>query len=218
MKNIRTLRRDFHVDMTTVQTYPQQGKFLEKRNGYTPQAGRIPLRSTTILAVRRNGQVAIGGDGQVTLGDIAIKHSARKIRKIHDDRVLIGFAGSASDAITLYENLEKKLEKYRGHLQKSAVELAREWRTDRMLRQVDALLIAADASDSYLISGQGDVIAPDDDVLAIGSGASIALSAARALLKYSALTAPELIAEALQITSEICIYTNARIEVETIKT
>lgn len=176
------------------------------------------IRSTTILAVRRNGQVAIGGDGQVTLGDTAIKHSARKIRKIHDDRVLIGFAGSASDAITLYENLEKKLEQYRGNLQKSAVELAREWRTDRMLRQVDALMIAADASDSYLISGQGDVIVPDDDVLAIGSGASIALSAARVLLKYSTLTAPELIGEALQITSDICIYTNAHIEVETIKT
>jgi len=176
------------------------------------------IRSTTILAVRRNAQVAIGGDGQVTLGDTAIKHSARKIRKIHDDRVLIGFAGSASDAITLYENLEKKLEQYRGNLQKSAVELAREWRTDRVLRQVDALMIAADATDGYLISGNGDVIAPDDDILAIGSGGSIAIAAAKALLKYSNLSAKEIISEALQLTSEICIYTNARIEIETIET
>lgn len=175
------------------------------------------IRSTTILAVRRDAQVAIAGDGQVTLGDTAIKHGARKIRKIHNDQVLIGFAGSASDAITLYENLEKKLEQYRGNLQKSAVELAREWRNDRVLRQVDALMIAADANDSYLISGNGDVIAPDDDVLAIGSGSSIALAAAKAMLKYSDLTAKEIVSEALQLTSEICIYTNARIETDTIE-
>ena len=175
------------------------------------------IRSTTILAVRRDGEIAIGGDGQVTLGDTAIKHGARKIRKIHDDRVLIGFAGSASDAITLYENLEKKLQQYRGNLQKSAVELAREWRSDRILRQVDALMIAIDANDAFLISGNGDVIAPDDDVLAIGSGASIALAAAKMLLKYSDLTAKEVISEALQLTSEICIYTNAQIEIDTIE-
>ena len=175
------------------------------------------IRSTTILAVRRNGEIAIGGDGQVTLGDTAIKHSARKIRKIHDDRVLIGFAGSASDAITLYENLEKKLQQYRGNLQKSAVELAREWRSDRVLRQVDALMIAIDANDGYLISGNGDVIAPDDDVLAIGSGAPIALAAAKVLLKHSDLTAKAVVSEALQLTSEICIYTNAQIEIDTIE-
>ena len=175
------------------------------------------IRSTTILAVRRDAEIAIGGDGQVTLGDTAIKHSARKIRKIHDDRVLIGFAGSASDAITLYENLEKKLQQYRGNLQKSAVELAREWRSDRVLRQVDALMIAVDANDGYLISGNGDVIAPDDDVLAIGSGAPIALAAAKVLLKHSNLTAKEIISEALQLTSEICIYTNAQIEIDAIE-
>ena len=175
------------------------------------------IRSTTILAVRRDEEIAIGGDGQVTLGDTAIKHGARKIRKIHDDRVLIGFAGSASDAITLYENLEKKLQQYRGNLQKSAVELAREWRSDRVLRQVDALMIAIDANDGYLISGNGDVIAPDDDVLAIGSGAPIALAAAKVLLKHSNLTAKEIISEALQLTSEICIYTNAQIEIDTIE-
>lgn len=176
----------------------------------------MQIRSTTILAVRRDGEVAIGGDGQVTLGDTAIKHGARKIRKIHDNRVLIGFAGSASDAITLYENLEKKLQQYRGNLQKSAVELAREWRNDRVLRQVDALMIAVDATDGYLISGNGDVIAPDDDVLAIGSGAPIALAAAKVLLKHSDLTAREIISESLQLTSEICIYTNAQIEIETV--
>ena len=175
------------------------------------------IRSTTILAVRRDAQVAIAGDGQVTLGDTAIKHGARKIRKIHNDKVLIGFAGSASDAITLYENFEKKLEQYRGNLQKSAVELAREWRSDRVLRQVDALMIAADANDSYLISGNGDVIAPDDNVLAIGSGSSIALAAAKAMLKYSDLTAKEIVSEALQLTSEICIYTNGRIETDIIE-
>ena len=175
------------------------------------------IRSTTILAVRRDAEIAIGGDGQVTLGDTAIKHGARKIRKIHDDRVLIGFAGSASDAITLYENLEKKLQQYRGNLQKSAVELAREWRNDRILRQVDALMIAVDANDGYLISGNGDVIAPDDDVLAIGSGAPIALAAAKILLKHSDLTAKEVISEALQLTSEICIYTNDQIEIDTIE-
>ena len=139
-----------------------------------------------------------------------------KFARIHSDKVVIGFAGSASDAITLYENLEKKLEQYRGNLQKAAVELAREWRSDRVLRQVDALMIAADANDGYLISGNGDVIAPDDDVIAIGSGSSIALAAAKAMLKYSDLTAKEIVSEALQLTSEICIYTNARIEIDTI--
>ena len=176
------------------------------------------IRSTTILAVRRNGQIAIGGDGQVTLGDTAIKHGAIKIRKIYEDQVLIGFAGSGSDALTLFENLEKKLEKYRGNLQKSAVELARDWRSDRILRRAEALMIAIDNKDSFLISGNGDLIIPDDDVLAIGSGGSIALSATRALLKHSKLTASEIVAEALKITSEICIYTNASIRIETIET
>ncbi len=176
------------------------------------------IRSTTILAVRRNDQIAIGGDGQVTLGDTAIKHGAKKIRKIYNEQVLIGFAGSGSDALTLFENLEKKLEQYRGNLQKSAVELARDWRSDRILRRADALMIAIDNKDSYLISGNGDLIIPDDDVLAIGSGGSIALAATRALLKFSNLTAVEVVAEALKITSEICIYTNSSIEIESIVT
>lgn len=175
------------------------------------------IRSTTILAVRRDNQIAIGGDGQVTLGDTAIKHGAKKIRKIHEDRVLIGFAGSASDALTLYENLETKLEQFRGNLQRAAVELARDWRSDRVLRRVDALMIAIDAEGGYLISGAGDVISPDDDVLAIGSGGSIALSAAKALLSFSSLSAEDIVQEALKITSQICIYTNDEITTECIE-
>ena len=175
------------------------------------------IRSTTILAVRRDNQIAIGGDGQVTLGDTAIKHGAKKIRKIHEDRVLIGFAGSASDAITLYENLETKLEQFRGNLQRAAVELARDWRSDRVLRRVDALMIAIDVEGGYLISGAGDVISPDDDVLAIGSGGSIALSAAKALLSFSSLSAEDIAQEALKITSQICIYTNDEITTECIE-
>ncbi len=175
------------------------------------------IRSTTILAVRLGDTVAIGGDGQVTLGDVTIKHSARKIRRIHNDQVLIGFAGAASDALTLYEMLEKNLERYRGNLQRAAVELAREWRTARALRRVDALLIAVDTEGSYLISGNGDVISPDDDVLAIGSGAPSAIAAARALHAHSTLSASEIVMESLKITGEICIYTNSRIEVETLK-
>ncbi len=175
------------------------------------------IRSTTILAVRRDNQVAIGGDGQVTLGETAIKHHAKKIRKVHNDRVLLGFAGSASDAIALYENLEKKLEQYRGNLQRAAVELARDWRSDRILRRTSALMIAVDAEGTFLLSGSGDVITPDDGVSAIGSGGNIAMSAARALLKHSSLTAKDIVAEALKITSEICIYTNDHIEIETLE-
>lgn len=176
------------------------------------------IRSTTILAVRRDNQIAIGGDGQVTLGDTAIKHGARKIRKIHEDSVLLGFAGSASDALTLYEKLESKLEQYRGNLQRAAVELARDWRNDRVLRRVDALMIAMDADGGYLISGAGDVISPDDNVLAIGSGGSVALSAAKALLSFSSLAAKDIVQEGLKITSRICIYTNDEIAIESIET
>ena len=169
------------------------------------------LRSTTILTVRRGKDVALGGDGQVTLGDTVIKHSAKKIRKIHQNRVLIGFAGTAADGLTLFEKLEKKLDQYR-HLQRAAHELVQDWRGDRVLRRVEALMIAADAESSYLISGNGDLIMPDDGVLAIGSGGSIALAAARALLQQTALSPTEIVIEALKITSQICIYTNDTIE------
>ena len=171
------------------------------------------IKSTTIITVRRNGGVAIGGDGQVTLGDTIIKHGAKKIRKIYDDRVLIGFAGSAADGLTLYEMLENKLEQHR-HLQRAAHELAKEWRTDRILRRMEALMIAADADTSYLISGNGDLIMPDDGVLAIGSGGDIALASARSLIQHSELSAVEIVSESLKIASEICIYTNNQIEIE----
>ena len=169
------------------------------------------LRSTTILTVRKGKDVALGGDGQVTLGDTVIKHSAKKIRKIHQNRVLIGFAGTAADGLTLFEKLEKKLDQYR-HLQRAAHELVQDWRGDRVLRRVEALMIAADAESSYLISGNGDLIMPDDGVLAIGSGGSIALAAARALLQQTGLSPTEIVTEALKITSQICIYTNDTIE------
>ena len=175
------------------------------------------IRSTTILAVRRDNQIAIGGDGQVTLGDTAIKHGAKKIRRAYNDQVLLGFAGSAADALTLFENLEKKLDEYRGNLQRSAVEFARDWRSDRVLRRSEALIIAVDAESGYLLSGSGDVLEPDDGVIGIGSGGSIALSAARALLIHSSLTAKEIAKEALKITSEICVYTNDSIEIETLE-
>jgi len=169
------------------------------------------LRSTTILTVRRGKDVALGGDGQVTLGDTVIKHSAKKIRKIHQNSVLIGFAGTAADGLTLFEKLEKKLDQYR-HLQRAAHELVQDWRGDRVLRRVEALMIAADAEASYLISGNGDLIIPDDGVLAIGSGGSIALAAARALLQQTELSPAEIVTESLKITSQICIYTNDTIE------
>lgn len=175
------------------------------------------IRSTTILAVRRGNQVAIGGDGQVTLGDTIVKHSAKKIRKVYKDCVLLGVAGSASDALHLYENLEKKLEQYRGNLQRAAIEFARDWRSDRILRRLEALMIAVDAEGGYLLSGSGDVISPDDGVLAIGSGGSIALSAARALVKHSSLTATEIVEDALRITSDICIYTNNCLEIKSLE-
>ena len=175
------------------------------------------IRSTTILMVRRDNQIAIGGDGQVTLGDTAIKHGANKIRRAYNDQVLLGFAGSAADAFTLFENLEKKLDQYRGNLQRAAVEFARDWRSDRVLRRTEALLVAVDIERAYLLSGNGDVLEPDDGVLGIGSGGSIALSAARALLKHSSLTAKEIVEEALQITSNICVYTNDSIKTETLE-
>ena len=176
------------------------------------------IRSTTMLSVRRDNQVAVGGDGQVTLGHNAIKHTAKKIRRAYNDCVLLGFAGSAADALALYEKLETKLEQYRGNLQRAAVEFARDWRSDRVLRRSEALLVVVSAESAYLLSGGGDVIVPDDGVLAIGSGGGIALAAARALLKHTSLSAREIVEEALQITSNICIYTNNAIEIETLET
>jgi len=171
------------------------------------------VRSTTVLAVRRNGRVAMGGDGQVTVGDTIVKASARKVRALKDGKILAGFAGAVADAFTLFEKLEEKLERYPGNLTKAVVELAKDWRTDRYLRRSNALLAVADRQHLFLVSGTGDVIEPDDDILAIGSGGTYALSAARALQRHSTLEAPEIVREALKIAGEICIYTNQDIVV-----
>lgn len=172
------------------------------------------IRSTTIICVRHKGKVALAGDGQVTIGDTVVKAGARKIRKLYNQKMLAGFAGSAADGMALFAKFESKLEEFRGNLRRAAVELAKEWRTDRILRRLEALLIVADAENSYLISGSGDLIEPDDGILAIGSGGPFAMAAARALLAYSDLSAPEIATEAMKIAAGICIYTNSNIIVE----
>ncbi|TGK18891.1 ATP-dependent protease subunit HslV [Leptospira fluminis] len=174
------------------------------------------IYATTILCVRRNGKVAIAGDGQVSFGNTVMKNSARKVRKLYGDRIVSGFAGSAADAFTLFELFEKKVHEFGGSLSRSAVELAREWRTDRMLRRLEAMLIVADKDDSFLISGTGDVISPDDGILAIGSGGNYALAAARALYGTTPLEPSQIVKEAMRIAADICIYTNHNIIVEEI--
>ncbi len=171
-------------------------------------------RATTVLSVRHKGQVAMAGDGQVSLGQTVLKHSARKVRKLYQDRILVGFAGTAADAFALYAKFEGKLEEFRGNLPRAAVELAKEWRTDRILRRLDALLAAADRDHAFIISGTGEVIEPDDGVIGIGSGGPYALAAARALIAHSALTAREVVEEAIKIAAAICVYTNDQITVE----
>jgi len=173
-------------------------------------------RSTTILAVRRNGVTAVGGDGQVTLGSSVIKHGARKIRRLYHDRVIVGFAGSAADGLALMERLEAKLEEFRGNLIKAAVQLAKDWRTDKYLRRLEALLLAVDKEHMLLISGNGDIIEPDEPVLAIGSGGDYARAAALALYRNTDLSAREIVEKSLKIASEICIYTNDRFIIEEI--
>ncbi|TGK34999.1 ATP-dependent protease subunit HslV [Leptospira gomenensis] len=174
------------------------------------------IRSTTILCVRKNGTVAIGGDGQVSMGNTVMKNSAKKIRRLYDGKILSGFAGSAADAFTLFELFEKKVQEFGGSLSRSAVELAREWRTDRMLRRLEALLIVADKEESFLISGTGDVISPDEGVIAIGSGGNYALAAARALYDHTELSARRIVESSMKIAADICIYTNDHITIEEI--
>jgi ATP-dependent HslUV protease subunit HslV len=174
------------------------------------------IRSTTVLLVRRDGKVAMAGDGQVTLGETIIKGNACKVRRISNGRILAGFAGSTADAFTLLTRFETKLEQFQGQLERAAIELSKDWRTDKYLRNLEALLIVADESDAFLISGKGDVIASDDGLLSVGSGSMYALSAARALLKHTPLTAREIAEESLAIAGEICIYTNASVVVEEI--
>jgi len=171
-------------------------------------------RSTTILTVRHKGKVAIGGDGQVTQGETIMKQNAKKLRRLYNDQVLVGFAGATADAFTLFERFEKKLEEYNGNLQRAAIELAKDWRTDRVLRRLESLLAVVNKDYSLLISGTGDVIEPSDGVLAIGSGGPYALAAAKALIKHSDLSAAEIVKEAITIASSICIYTNDQIVVE----
>ncbi len=177
-----------------------------------PRRGRI--RSTTVICVRRNGHVVMAADGQVTLGDHVLKHSAKKIRRLYQDKILAGCAGSTADAFSLFARFEAKLEQYAGNLGRAAVELARDWRTDKMLRNLEALLIVADVGQTFLISGSGDVIDPDEAIAAIGSGGSYATAAARALLENTTLTAREVAEKSMKIAGEICIYTNDRITVE----
>jgi len=174
------------------------------------------IRSTTILAVRRNGQTAIGGDGQVTLGQTAVKHDANKLRRLAGGKVLCGFAGSAADAFALLERFEGKLETFKGNMRRAAIELAKEWRSDRVLRRLESLMIAVDAEATLMVSGAGDVIEPKDGVIGIGSGGMYAVAAARALLKHSNLSAPDVVRESLRIAAEICVYTNEHITVETV--
>ena len=173
-----------------------------------------PIHSTTILGVRLNDQTALAGDGQVTFGQTVMKQSARKIRRLHHDRILAGFAGSAADSFALFSRFEAKLEQYRGNLERSAVELARDWRTDRVLRRLEAMLLVADKDGMFLLSGTGDLIQPDDGLAAIGSGGPFALAAARALARHTSLTAGEVAREAMSIAADICIYTNHQIVVE----
>ncbi len=174
------------------------------------------IEATTIIGVVHNGESALGGDGQVTLGNTVMKHNAVKIRKIANGKVLCGFAGASADAFTLVERFEDKLEQYRGNVDRAAVELAKDWRTDKFLRKLEAMLAVISEGKALVISGNGDVIEPDDQIVAIGSGGMYALAAARALKKYSKLSAKEIVSEALKTASEICIYTNDKINVEVI--
>ncbi len=174
------------------------------------------MRSTTVLAVRRGSKVAVAADGQVTFDKTVMKSGARKVRRLFSDKIIAGFAGSTADAFTLFSRFESKLEQYHGQLQRAAVEMGKEWRTDKYLRHLEALLIVADENHSLVISGGGDVIEPDDGIVAIGSGGAFATAAARALLRHTELSAREIAVEAMKIASEICIYTNSNIIIEEI--
>lgn len=174
----------------------------------------MKFHGTTILAVRHKGKVAVAGDGQVTLNDAVIKHHAKKVRKIYNDKIIVGFAGASADALNLSERLEAKLERYNGNLTRSAVELARDWRTDKYLRRLEAVMIAVDDDRMYLISGSGDVIEPDEGIMGIGSGGIVAQAAATALIKHTDLDARRIVEDAMKIAASICIYTNESITIE----
>jgi ATP-dependent HslUV protease subunit HslV len=173
-----------------------------------------PWRGTTILMVRRDDKVAVAGDGQVSLGEMVMKHRAKKVRKIHHGKIIVGFAGATADALTLFERFEGKLEAFQGNLTRAVVELAKDWRTDRILRRLEALLLAVDKDGAFLISGTGDVIEPDEGVMAIGSGAPYALAAARALMGHTKLSPAEICQESMEIAGSLCVYTNREIIIE----
>ena len=187
-------------------------KYFMNRNELYPRA-----HATTIVGVKRGDHVALAGDGQVTIGDVVLKHNARKLRTLYDGQVLAGFAGAVADALTLFAKFESQLESWDGNLRKAAVELTKEWRTDRYLRRLEAQLIVADSESLLLLSGEGDVIEPDDGVLAIGSGAPFATAAAKALMLKTDLTAEEIVRAAMEVTAEICIFTNGHISVEVVQ-
>tara|TARA_B100001248_G_scaffold59056_1_gene40303 strand:- start:124582 stop:125133 length:552 start_codon:yes stop_codon:yes gene_type:complete len=175
------------------------------------------IKATTILCVKKNNEVSISGDGQVSFGDSILKSSAKKVRKVYKNQILAGFAGATADAITLFDKFEAKLEEFKGNLRRSSVELAKEWRTDRVLRRLEAMMIVADRNEIFLISGSGDVIEPDIPICAVGSGGFFAFSAAKALFKFSDLKASEITKESLKIASEVCIYTNDSISTEVLR-
>ncbi len=197
--------------------------FSPSRRLYEPEAGLSGLgetmnsHGTTILAVRHNREIALAGDGQVTLNDIIIKHHAKKVRRIYNDKLLVGFAGATADALNLFDRFEAKLERYNGNLTRSAVELAKDWRTDKYLRRLDALMIALDAANMFLISGNGDVIEPDEDIIGIGSGGTVAQAAAMALVRFGSLSAPQIAEESMKIAASICVYTNNSITLEVLE-
>ena len=174
------------------------------------------IRATTVIAVRKNGQVAMAGDGQVSLGNVVMKHTAKKIRRLYEDTILAGFAGSAADAFTLFSRFESKLDTYKGQLLRSVVELAKDWRADKVLRNLEAMLVVANEDQLFIVSGNGDLIEPDEGIVAIGSGGSYAYAAAKALSRHTDMTAENLAQEAMKVAAEICIYTNDHISVEAI--
>jgi|SRR5688572_22540432 len=186
----------------------------DKRHPFSTRYTGIVIRATTILAVRHKSRTVMASDGQVTLGATVLKHGARKIRRLHNSSILAGFAGSAADSFALFSRFEAKLEQYRGNLERSAVELARDWRTDRLLRRLEAMMIVADASKTFLLSGTGDLIEPDDGVVGVGSGGAFAMAAARALVRHSPLDARQIVEQSMGIAADICIYTNAHLSIE----
>jgi ATP-dependent HslUV protease subunit HslV len=174
----------------------------------------MQIRATTVLCVRRNGKVVMAGDGQVTLAENVIKHTARKIRRLYNDQILAGFAGSTGDALALFSRFESKLEQFNGNVSRAAVELAKDWRTDRALRHLEALLLVADTKHTFLLSGNGDIIEPDDGIIAIGSGGPVAMAAAHALAKHTEFSARQIASESMEIASKVCIYTNSNVSIE----